>query len=438
MKKKVLQAIEQFSLLRGVDSVTVALSGGADSMSLLYAMLELKDTLGIEVSAAHFNHKIRGNEADGDEMFVRAVCNNLGVTLYCESADVIAYAKQSGMSTELAARKLRYEFLERVSEGVVATAHTATDTLETVIFNLARGTALTGLCGIPPKRGRIIRPLILCTRWEVEKYCSEKEIDFVTDSTNLTDDYTRNFIRHNILPPLKTVNTALEASVSRMTQSLLEDNACLEHMADDYYCDNVIENGIRLNEFDKLDKAIATRVIKRCLCKIGDNAVDFLHINELYDICLSGGRKSVSNGLTAISDGITLSFVSPNTVLTPMYRYSVDIETVSCADFEKSEKINNLLLNNSLDCDKIVGKLVVRTRQSGDSIRLYRRNGTKTLKKLYTEYAVPIAKRSILPVIADDLGVVWVYGIGVSERCAISKDTKSFFSIKVKKEKGDN
>lgn len=437
MKKKILKAIEQFSLLRGVTSVTVALSGGADSMSLLYALLELKDVLGIEVSAAHFNHKIRGNEADGDEMFVRAVCNNLGVTLYCESADVIAYAKQNGMSTELAARKLRYEFLERVSEGVVATAHTATDTLETVIFNLARGTSLTGLCGIPPKRDRIIRPLILCTRWDVEKYCSDNQIGFVTDSTNLTDEYTRNYIRHNIIPHLKTVNTALEASVSRMTQSLIEDNACLERMAEDYYRANATENGIRLNYFDELDKAIATRVIKRCLAKIGDNATDFLHINEIYDICQNGGRRSVANGLVANSDGVTLSFVSPSDAPTPVYRYSVDIETVSGEDFEKGEKINSLLLNNSLDCDKIVGKLVVRTRQSGDSIRLYRRNGTKTLKKLYTEYSVPIAKRGILPVIADDLGVVWVCDIGVSERCAISENTKNFLSIKVKKEKGD-
>lgn len=438
MKKKILKAIEQFSLLDGVTSVTVALSGGADSMSLLCALLELKDVLGIEVTAAHFNHKIRGNEADGDEMFVRAVCNNLGVTLYCESADVISYAKQNGMSTELAARKLRYEFLQRVAEGVVATAHTATDTLETVVFNLARGTGLSGLCGIPPKRGRIIRPLILCTRWDVEKYCNDNQIGFVTDSTNLTDEYTRNYIRHNILPNLKTVNTALEASVSRMTQILLEDNACLERMAEKYYRDNATENGILLNDFDELDKAIATRVIKRCLAKIGDNATDFLHINEIYDICLNGGRKSVANGLLAVSDGVTLSFVLPNTDLTPVYRYSVELETVSGEDFENNEKINSLLLNNSLDCDKIVGKLVVRTRQSGDSIRLYRRNGTKMLKKLYTEYSVPIARRSILPVIADDLGVVWVCGIGVSERCAISENTKNFINVKVKKEKGDN
>ncbi len=434
MRQKLLQAIQQFSLLDGVSEVTVALSGGADSMALLHSLLKLKNEYNIDVSAAHFNHKIRGAEADGDEMFVRAVCERLGVKLFCESADVTGYAQQNGLSTELAARQLRYDFLARVSSGVVATAHTATDSLETVIFNLARGTAITGLCGIPPKRDGIIRPLIFCTRGDIEQYCSENQIDFVTDSTNLTDDYTRNYIRHNILPPMKTLNSALEASVSRMTQSLSEDNSCLEEMAEKYYRDNIIENGIMLEGFNLLHRAVATRVIKRCLDKISIDCADNYHINQIYGICINGGRTSISGGMSAITDGGRLMFVPSDGKPQPIYNYSVEIETLSGDLISGEQKIHNLLLNNSLDCDKIVGNLVIRTRQSGDSIRLYRRSGTKSLKKLYNENRVPLSQRDVLPVIADDIGVVWVCGIGVAERCVVSKKTRKIFSITVKKE----
>lgn len=155
MEKSVLTAIERFSLLENTSEVTVALSGGADSMSLLYALNSLKERLGITLSAAHLNHMIRGNEAMRDEEFVKRACERLNIPLFCERIDVPAYAKQRKLSTELAAREVRYEFLSRVSKGLVATAHTASDNLETVLFNLTRGSALKGLCGIPPQRYKL-------------------------------------------------------------------------------------------------------------------------------------------------------------------------------------------------------------------------------------------------------------------------------------------
>ena len=142
MENKVLNAVNKFSLLQKGDIVTVALSGGADSVSLLYALLSLKDSLGITVNAAHLNHLIRGEEAERDQKFVTDLCRKLGVTLFTERKDIPKIAKENGMSTELAARKERYEFLSRVAVGKVATAHTASDNLETMIFNLARGTSL--------------------------------------------------------------------------------------------------------------------------------------------------------------------------------------------------------------------------------------------------------------------------------------------------------
>ena len=172
MEEKILNAVKRFSLLSCGESVTVALSGGADSVSLLFALLQLQKKLGISVSAAHFNHMIRGAEADRDEAFAREFCERLGVPFTAGRGDVPQYAAENRISEETAARLLRYAFLEK-ADGLVATAHTASDNFETVLFNLTRGAALGGLCGIPPKRGKFIRPLLFCTREDIEEYCRE-------------------------------------------------------------------------------------------------------------------------------------------------------------------------------------------------------------------------------------------------------------------------
>ena len=203
MEEKVLRAIEKFGMLDGVNDVTVALSGGADSMCLLHSLLVIKDTYSLNITAAHLNHMIRGKEALRDEEFVIEQCKKIGVQLFVERVDVPLFARENKISIELAARKVRYEFFERVAKGAVATAHTASDNIETVILNMTRGASLKGLCGIPPKRDRFIRPLICCTRSDVEAYCAKNNIQFVTDSTNLTDEYTRNNIRHNIYNIIK-------------------------------------------------------------------------------------------------------------------------------------------------------------------------------------------------------------------------------------------
>ena len=234
MEKLLLEAIERFSLLENTKNVTVALSGGADSMALLFSLNSLKDVLGITVKAAHLNHLIRGDEAFRDEEFVKGVCEKLGIELFIKRADIPLLAKEKGISTELAARETRYEFLESVaSGGAVATAHTASDNLETVIYNLTRGSGIDGIAGIPAKRDIFIRPLILCTRSQIDDYCAKHEISFVTDSSNLSDDYTRNKIRHNIVPVLKEINPSVENTVLRSSLILKEDAEYLKSLAED-------------------------------------------------------------------------------------------------------------------------------------------------------------------------------------------------------------
>lgn len=435
IEDSVLTAIKRFSLLEGTGDVTVALSGGADSMSLLHLLFTMRKSLGINLHAAHLNHMIRGGEALRDEQFVRLQCEKLGIPLFCESADVPLYAREHKISTELAAREVRYAFLSRAGIGAVATAHTASDNFETVIFNLARGTGLKGLCGIPPKRGKFIRPLILCTRGEVEEYCARNGIEYVTDSTNLSDEYSRNRIRHTVVPALKKINPAAEKAAARTACSLLEDELFLEKCADGFLYANVKKGGLDINALP--DGAVAKRAIKKYIeTSFPEIRLDSAHLLEVYSICAAGaGKTGLPCGRAAeIRTGV-LYITKQEKNFVPNTEYDVKTEIRLNDFFTEGKKVNNLLLKNSLDCDKIMGKSVIRKRLPGDSIRLAGRGCTKSLKKLMNELDIPAELRNSLPVIADDGGIIWIYGIGVSQRCAVTEKTKRIMIISVSESK---
>lgn len=432
MLKKVKEAIACFDLLQNAKHITVALSGGADSMALMCALLELKNELGIEkISAAHFNHQIRGQEALRDQNFVAEFCKKSDVELFFGSADVPAVAKTKGISIELAARKLRYEFFEGIDTDLIATAHTASDNVETVLFNLARGTALSGLCGIPPKREKFIRPLIFCTRDDIENYCAQKGIAFVTDSTNQCDDYTRNKLRHNAVPVLKEVNSSLENAVGRMACTLRDDEDYLDNVAQDLFEKSLKDDALNISGFKSIHKAIMKRIIAK-YCEYSAVEVDNLHINQMCEIVLNGGKISLSGNNVAIAKNDILTIISAN-FKQRRVRFEVKIEQTDNNIFENNKKVHNLLLKNILDYDKIVGRLVLRTRAQGDTIRLKNKNCTKTLKKLFCEYKIPLDERDSLPVISDDEGVVWVHKIGVAERCAADQSSTQIYKILVEK-----
>ena len=428
MLQSVLTAIERFSLL-SADNITVALSGGADSVALLHALCTLKDKLKINISAAHLNHMIRGDEALRDENFVKQLCGDMNVPLICESFDVPEYAEKNRLSIETAAREVRYAFFERINTGVVATAHTASDNLETVLFNLARGTGLNGLCGIPPKRSIYIRPLILVTRDEVEAYCAENGLSYVTDSTNLSDDYTRNRIRHTVIPVLKSVNPSAEKTVARTVVSVREDEEFLNACADNYLSANFKDG------FLTVDSAVPPSVLKRAIKKyaeyiVPDLRLDSLHLNSIYSVSVNGGRTSLPCDCIAEAKNGRLS-VKNKLSNGKKTVFNVSTAVKDNTFFKNGEKVNNLLLNNSIDCDKIVGESVLRTRLPGDSVRLAGRGCTKTLKKLMNELKIPNELRDSVPVLADDDGVIWVYGAGTASRCAVNEKTEKVMIITV-------
>lgn len=429
MKQKVLKAVE--SLCKDTPrNITVALSGGADSMALLTVLNSLKEELSIELSAAHLNHLIRGEEAMRDEAFVKEQCEKLGVPLFCERVEVPKIAAEQHLSLELAARNVRYEFLERVAKGYIATAHTASDNLETVIYNLARGASLEGLCGIPQKRGRIIRPILECTRSEVEMYCEEWGVPFVTDSTNLSTEYTRNKIRHGIVPVLKEINPSVEGVVLRNTRLLKQDADLLKGLAQNYVFQNTetAESALKLYEIGGFGDAVIKRIIiefanRVCL----DVRLESIHIEAVLQIIKSGGKTNLPGKYFAFVSNNRL-YIKRETKSENTNEFKVGLKRELLESFEN---VNNLLLNNAFDCGKIEGNVTVRTRLSGDSIRARNRGCTKTLTRIMSENKVPVELRDKIPVISDDKGVIWVYGIGVAQRVAIGPKTKEITIIEV-------
>ncbi len=429
MKQKLIKALEQFYLIEKGKIVTVALSGGADSMSLLYLLNDLKDELGITLKAAHLNHLIRGDEAFRDEEFVTEQCKKLGIELFLKREDVPKIAKENKESLELAARHLRYDFLNSVCEDYIATAHTASDNLETILFNLTRGSGLEGLCGIPPRREVFIRPLILATRQDVENYCKDNNIPFVTDSTNLSDEYSRNLLRHKVIPILKELNPSVEETVLKTVSALREDNNFIKTVADRYLKENLVENSLLLKDFNSLSDAVAKRVIIGYVGKVVNQIkLANIHINEVLRIARTGGKTNLPNDFYAKATKNRL--IIGTTKAQNRTEFSVEIEEMEINLQDTAKKIHNLLLNNVVDCDKIVGKAFLRTRLVGDKVMLSNSGCTKTLNKLFNETCVPTEIRDKVPVLADDEGILWVYNLGVARRCAVTGNTKKVLKMK--------
>ncbi|NLH01436.1 MAG: tRNA lysidine(34) synthetase TilS, partial [Clostridiales bacterium] len=229
---------KKYDMLPEGSKVLCAVSGGKDSMYLLENLREMSALYGFEIFCAHFNHRIRGEESDRDQKFVEKWGSEHGIPCFIGAADVLTFAEEEKIGVEEAARILRYEFLERTADEIgadrIATAHTADDNAETILFNLARGSGLKGMCGIPPVRGRIVRPILTVTSEEILQYLEENGIPHVEDSTNSQDGYTRNRIRHRVVPELRSINQGFDENVIRCTESIREDEEFLRSLAQEF------------------------------------------------------------------------------------------------------------------------------------------------------------------------------------------------------------
>lgn len=445
MIKRVEKTILDHKMINAGDKVLVALSGGADSVCLAFILNQIKERLGFSLSAAHINHCLRGEESDRDEVFVREFCRKLGIPLFVGRADIKKEAKKSGESIELCARRIRYQLLGSFAEGgKIATAHTNSDSCETVLFNLARGTGIKGLCGIPPVRDNIIRPLINCTREDIESFNRANALDFVTDSTNLTDDYSRNMIRHNVSPVMKKLNPGYERSVGRMTGELLEIYSFIDFSADQLLSSSKSDGGYDVGKLSLANRAVLSHAVRKAALSETGFYPDEFHTSCLCSIVSKGkGRLQLAGGCFAKVYRGKLCFSSPDNGETADFtsdfkdgEYDLPLCKMTVKTVKK-QYVNSLLLNTTfyydkIDYNKISGDAVLRTKKEGDSVSLLNRP-RKTLKKLFNESGVPCEDRNRLGIISDEKGVIYVEGFGIDKRVLPDENTKQIILVGIQK-----
>ena len=387
MLNKLEEFLREFQMITPGDRLVCAVSGGADSMALLWGMYLLKEKLGIELAAAHFNHHLRGEESDRDQQFVKDFCDGYGIPLYLGSAQVVSGKK----GLEAAARDARYAFL-RTLPGKVATAHTADDNAETVLMHLVRGTGLKGLGAISPVNGNVIRPMLGITRREVEAFLEEYHVEYITDSSNETDDFLRNRLRHHVMPLLVEENPKLAENLSAMALRLRQDEQALSALASDQpICVQALRNEM---------PAVRTRVLERFLKESGVKEPEAQHIELAEALVFSDNPSARGN----FPGGVTIS--RNYDTLEVLRAEAAEQLQVLCASAEE------IINTPEIFTVQTVGEVYIRARQSGDSIRLS--GGTKSLKKLFIDRKIPASHRDQIPVVCDDVGILGVYGIGVN------------------------
>ena len=408
--------------------ILCAVSGGADSMCLLHMIY----SRGLEVVAAHYEHGIRGEEALRDAGFVEEWCREKSLECIVGHGDVPSYAAAHGLGTEEAARELRYRFLEetaaRLNCKYIATAHNADDNVETVIFNLARGGGSLGLKGIPRSRGRFIRPLLDVSRREIEGYLEENSIPHVEDSTNASDDYSRNLIRHQVSPVLRKINPELHLAVARSSKLLEEDEDCLSSMAEEFIREHYDGESLPLKELAQLHRALASRAIRR-LCRERlsyehvQQALKLLEGSELKYLDLPGQRLRREQGRLFFREPEIISL--PDRELRAGEWTAVpELGLELLAEYgDKSGEVNGLFKTCRLKCENISSSLYCTGRKDGDRLRPAGRGCTKSLKSLFNEAGYTQARRSRSLVLRDDKGILAVLGLCLDERAAAAPET---------------
>lgn len=399
MQNKLLSFIRQQNMIHPGDTVIVAVSGGADSVALLFAFYLLKEKLGIQLEAAHFNHHLRGEESDRDEAFVRSLCSRYDIPLHVGGGEVKAGKK----GLEAAARDARYRFFATLS-GKIATAHTADDNAETVLMHLVRGTGLKGLGGITPVRGNLIRPMLIVTRQENEAFLAEWCLSHVEDSSNGENAFLRNRLRHLVMPLLKAENPKLAENLSQMALRL---------RLDEEYLASQVGQLPDVEALKAMHPAIRSRYLESYLKESGVKEPEDKHINAV-EALLYAANPSARVNLPGATIGrrydrlevVEASNVPADVVLSCPEEVNFGNYNISC--FPATEIINT----PDTFTVSAQGAIAVTSRKAGDEIKLP--GGTKSLKKLYIDRKIPASRRLLLPVLRDEKGVLGTYSIGVS------------------------
>ncbi len=459
MLKKVKGYVNKWQMLTSEDRVIVGVSGGADSVCLLFVLLELQKTMGFDMVAVHVNHGLRGKEADEDENYVKRLCAEHNIPCECYFANVELIAKNRKQSTEEAGRELRKECFQdtlRKYDGTkIALAHHQNDNAETFLFHLARGTGLRGLGGIAPVNHHVIRPLLCVGRGEIETYLNKKQISYRTDQTNESDLYTRNRIRNHILPYMENevnakaiehMNETMEQL--RLVQSYLEDQ--VQKAWDQVVTVSDDRVVVSLASYQELEEVLQPILLKRVLVHVSGHEKDIeaTHVKQLaklmdkqvgrkVDLPYQMEAKRIYQGLEIYQkpekrgdEDCTILYDKSDTDVTFQWRNN----TISCRIFPIQEEPEKSFEKNStkrFDCDIIEGNICFRTRREGDYITIHPDGRVQKLKSFFINEKVPSDKRDKVLLVACGSHVLWVVGYRVGCAYPISENTKRVLEINI-------
>ena len=431
LSNKVQAYMSAHAMLPPSARVLVACSGGADSVALLRLLCELP---GLTVVCAHFDHCLRGAESARDAAFVRALAERLGVEFRLGREDVAAFAKRNGLGLEEAARELRYRFLFRTAKETgcarIATAHTAGDNAETVLFHLIRGAGAAGLRGIRPVRpDGLIRPLLGVTRAELLDYLAALGQDWVEDSSNADTAYARNDLRANVLPALERINASAAEHICAAAETLAEDDDCLEALTAAFLETAYRDGALDIPALLEQPSAIALRALKR-LCGDPGRA----QLLRVLTLCRSGGPwdgLDLPGGLRVRRERELLRFgpeepppeLPPRELVPGVWTDIPELgRRARLVPGAEAQEIHNSFNTFYFQSEKLCGKIFVTSRAEGDRIRLAGRGCTKELRRLQREAGLSPAERARALVIRDAAGIVAAEGFGVAERVAPGPD----------------
>ncbi len=429
---KINSTITEYNMLSTGDTIVVGVSGGADSMLLLSFLLSIRDEQRLNIIVANVEHGIRGQESLDDSSFVEQFCADNDITFKQLSIDAVNGAKEQGMTVEEYSRNMRYDFFRSFNADKIATAHNLSDNVETVLFRLSRGTSIKGCCGIPAVRDNIIRPLINVTGEDIRLACDELGVPYRVDSTNLNNEYTRNYIRHEIVPKFTELNPSFENVFSRFIESVKADEDYLDNEANKCLDACFKKNALSLDKLNTYHISIIKRAIIKFV-SLYDISLDDLHLNGVYDLTKKPGRYQIKNNYFAISD--------KNRLRIAIFEETFDFDNVkikkqitSRSDFLTNCEHLRKNFDFYCDYDKIVGEIFVRSRDAGDEIAPVGRNVTKSLKKLFNEYHINVEDRENIPIICDEKGIIGVYGYCCDERVKIDNTTQSVILLNISTE----
>lgn len=427
--------------------IVVGFSGGADSTALCHWLLGKVDPRRLVL--AHVNHQLRGEESQRDEEVCRAFAKGHGLRLEVLREDVAALARQEGLGLEECGRNVRYLFFENLAPGRedrILTAHNANDNLETILLHLCRGTSLPGLLGIPYSRGKVLRPLLKVPREEIEAYCRREGLSYVTDSSNLSQKYTRNRLRHQVLPVLEELNPQVLEAVSRMVGTLSQDESFLEEQASSLLKKARVPWGLDAALLGTSHRAVRTRALRSFCREQGIPPLEKQHVDALCRCLAQGGETGLPGGFLAQCSQGVLSLKKPGSAReTEGFSREVTLgktdlpcgktlflQVKPLSQGENSPKIHNLLFKNALDYDIITGNLRARSRREGDCFSPAGRRLSKSMKQLFQEQKIPVLQRGRVVLLEVAGQLVFCEGVGPAEGFQVTGRTKRALLVDIR------